>query len=139
MSEPPQKRKRHSFGGDQRLLPRVRQVLSENDDLHAESIVARLQRRHPEYRRKKRKALLYSVTNALEVIIQEDPQPGTDTVGQEDLDGSSVTDEDVVPYPDRNTMNKSISDLYKTPDSKPAVPNDKGSEKARKDSQEAQV
>ncbi|KAL3174421.1 hypothetical protein MRX96_041002 [Rhipicephalus microplus] len=29
-------------------------------------------------------------------------------------------------------MNKSISDLYKTPDSKPAVPNDKGSEKARK-------
>ncbi|KAL3174420.1 hypothetical protein MRX96_041001 [Rhipicephalus microplus] len=62
MSEPPQKRKRHSFGGDQRLLPRVRQVLSENDDLDAESIVARLQRRHPEYRRKKRKALLYSVT-----------------------------------------------------------------------------
>ncbi|XP_037274346.2 nuclear valosin-containing protein-like [Rhipicephalus microplus] len=132
MSEPPQKRKRHSFGGDQRLLPRVRQVLSENDDLDAESIVARLQRRHPEYRRKKRKALLYSVTNALEVIIQEDPQPGTDTAGQEDLDDSSVTDEDVVPYPDQNTMNKSINDLYKTPDTKSAVPNDKGSEKARK-------
>ncbi|KAL1436804.1 hypothetical protein MTO96_049343 [Rhipicephalus appendiculatus] len=41
MSEPPQKRKRHSFGGDQRLLPRVRQVLSENDDLDAEGIVAK--------------------------------------------------------------------------------------------------
>ncbi|XP_037500534.1 LOW QUALITY PROTEIN: nuclear valosin-containing protein-like [Rhipicephalus sanguineus] len=132
MSEPPLKRKRHSFGGDQRLLPRVRQVLSENDDLDAEGIVARLQRRHPEYRRKKRNALLYSVTNALEIIVQEDPRPATDTVGEEDLDGSSVTDEDVVPYPDQNTMNKSINDLYKTPDSKPEVPKDKGSEKARK-------
>lgn len=136
MSEPPSKRRRHSFGGDPRLLPRVRQVLSENDDLDAEGIVARLQRRHPEYRRKKRNALLYSVTNALEIIVQEDPRPATDEVVEDDLEGSSVTDEDVVPYPDQNMMNKSINDLYKTPDSKSAASKDKesavDSEKVRK-------
>uniref|UniRef100_A0A1E1XBK9 Putative nuclear aaa atpase vcp subfamily protein n=1 Tax=Amblyomma aureolatum TaxID=187763 RepID=A0A1E1XBK9_9ACAR len=132
MSEPQAKRRRRTFGGDPRLLPRVRQVLSENDHLDVEDVVTKLQRRHPEYKRKKRNALFYSVTQAIEIIAGDDPVPGTDTVGEGDLDGSSVTDEDVVPYPDKNMMNKSMNDLYKTPDPKQASKENDTAAKARK-------
>lgn len=114
------------------MLPRVRQVLSENDHLDIEDVVTKLQRRHPEYKRKKRNALIYSVTQAVEIIAGDDPVPGTDTVVEGDLDGSGVTDEDVVPYPDQNTMNKSMNDLYKTPVPKQASNENDAAAKARK-------
>ncbi|XP_002434443.4 nuclear valosin-containing protein-like [Ixodes scapularis] len=113
MNERQAKRKRKSFGGDPRLLPRVKQVLNEHDSVDADDITAILQQQYPEYKRKKRNALSYSVTHILEMLAEDEPpaEPDPESV-------SSPTDEDVEPYPDKNMVNKSITDLYRTPDPK---------------------
>uniref|UniRef100_V5HWH1 Putative nuclear aaa atpase vcp subfamily protein n=1 Tax=Ixodes ricinus TaxID=34613 RepID=V5HWH1_IXORI len=115
MNERQAKRKRKSFGGDPRLLPRVKQVLNEHDFVDADDITAILQQQYPEYKRKKRNALSYSVSHVLEILAEDEPP-----AEQEQEPVSSPTDEDVEPYPDKNMVNKSITDLYRTPEPKPA-------------------
>lgn len=102
--------------------------------MDTDSIVAKLQRRHPEYKRKKRNALYHSVTKVLEIICADDPGPAAVPVGEGNNDDSSVTDEDVVPYPDQNAMNKSMNNLYKTPEPNAASKDEDGTQKPRKSS-----
>lgn len=111
MSERQAKRRRRSFGGDPRLLPRVKQLLSEHDGLDLDDIAIKLQKQYPEYKRKKKNALIYCVNQAVEIIAED---RGPQNSAEEEA-ATSETDEDIEPYPDKNMVNKSITDLYKAP------------------------
>ncbi|CAN7939516.1 unnamed protein product [Ixodes hexagonus] len=115
MDERPAKQKRRSFGGDHRLVSRVKQVLNEHEAVDADDIAGILQKQYPVYKRKKKQALGYAVTQALEVLADNE-QSAVPCAQDEPV--SSPTDEDVEPFPDKNMVNKSITNLYKTPEPK---------------------
>ncbi|XP_064485089.1 nuclear valosin-containing protein-like [Ornithodoros turicata] len=85
MNSNPDKCRKRCFGGDPRLLPRIKQVLEETTD--PDDIADRLQNLFPEYRRKKRNPFVFAITEILQGLTQDTP--------------------------DANMVNKSVTDLYK--------------------------
>ncbi|CAG2162671.1 unnamed protein product [Oppiella nova] len=97
--------------GDRNLYSRVRELLSSSDICDNQSIVNYLQKTFPEYKRKKKSALMRSVNKALEMINK-------DLSSSEDHESDAKSEDslDVIispkPSDDINSLNKSLKDLY---------------------------
>ncbi|CAG2100250.1 unnamed protein product [Medioppia subpectinata] len=95
---------------DKYLYSRVKELLTSTEICDNQTIVNHLQKTFPEYKRKKKSALLRCVDKALEVL-NKDLSTSDDNEDHESVDSLDVILESRPPE-EPNLLNKSMNDLY---------------------------
>ncbi|KAK3757884.1 hypothetical protein RRG08_014439 [Elysia crispata] len=100
---------------DDRLVPRIKQILkSRGGRGNALSVSEELQSQYGEYGRKKKNIFLKSVERAFSIAARDLEKDGIVVSALKSSSSDSESEQETVPYEDKNIMNSLISNMYKS-------------------------